>query len=73
VGLFDYLNCGVWALNLAGSADETLTEVYNLTFAVNDFEDSYWACVFARSAAVTFVVVDFDFNHDLRLLYFFRF
>lgn len=68
--LFNYLNCGVWALNFAGSADETLTEVYNLAFAVNDFKDAYGACVFARSTAITFVIVNFDFNHNLRLLYF---
>jgi len=66
-GLFDYLNCAVWALNLACSADEALTEVYNFGFAVDDFKDAYGAYVLARSAAVTLVVVDFDFNHDLRL------
>ena len=67
MGLFNYLNCGVWALNLAGSADETLTEVYNFAFAINNLKDGYGACVFARSTAVAFVVVNFDFNHDLRL------
>lgn len=65
--LFNYLDYAVWALNLACSADETFTEVYNLGFAVDDFEDAYRAYVFACSAAVTFVVVDFDFNHNLRL------
>jgi hypothetical protein len=69
-GLFDYLNCCVWALNLAGSADEALTEVYNLGFAVNDFKHSYRARVFARSTTVTLVVVNFDFNHDSAPLYF---
>ena len=72
-GLFDYLNCAVWALNLACSADEALTEVYNLAFAVDDFKDAYRAYVFACSTAVTFVVVDFDFNHLICASLFFRF
>jgi len=65
-GLFDYLNGGVWALNLACSADKTFIGVYNLGFTFNDFKDTHRTNVLAGTAAVTFVVVDLDFNHDLR-------
>ena len=54
----------VWALRLAGSADETFISIYGIWFALFNLEHSYGACVDTRSAPITFFNIDFNLNHD---------
>jgi len=63
--LLYHLDTVVWALHLAGSADQALAGIDGPRFSLNNFKDANWASVLACAASIAIVVVNFHFRHGL--------